>query len=158
MTALIESISCRLFICLPHCPPYPRLLISRNIRPVFFLVNLIQYMDFIFYNISTGGFAPSFSFQEHRDGCGGSPVLRGEAIWPPFMPLQAVEWSSNKSPDTLLIFSLFLWVFFHLLLFFFSAWKCSFAAARACLSLNSLRALGLSQTESFFFFACLSLH
>lgn len=69
------------------------------------------------------------------------------------------------NPQMYLSFSLFLWILFtsYCVFFFFPAWKCIFAAGRAlaaCLSLNSLRALGLSQTPFFLFFppACLSLH
>lgn len=96
-----------------------------------------------------------FFIQEQKEGYGGTPILYGEAIWPPFMPPQAAECCSNKSPDVLLFFFfLFLWILFTSYCFFFSpAWKCSFAAGRAltaCLSLNSLRALGLSQTPFFF--------
>lgn len=45
-----------------------------------------------------------FFIQEQKEGYGGTPILYGEAIWPPFMPPQAAECCSNKSPDVLLFF------------------------------------------------------
>lgn len=83
--------------------------------------NLIQHKYFTFSNTVNCEFSQHFFFYYSRakkKRYGGSPILHGEAIWPPFMPPQAAECCSNKSPDVPLIFFLILWILFTSYCFF----------------------------------------
>lgn len=115
-------------------------------RPTLFL-NSISCKDLRFYNTSNCWFSQN-SLLERGETDGQSPVLHGEAMWPPLIPLQAAKCCSNKSPNAPTFFLALSVNPFCFLLFFFPVWKCSFVAGRvltASLSLNSLLALGLSK-------------
>lgn len=115
-------------------------------RPTLFL-NSISCKDLRFYNTSNCWFSQN-SLLERGETDGQSPVLHGEAMWPPLIPLQSAKCCSNKSPNAPTFFLALSVNPFCFLLFFFPVWKCSFVAGRvltASLSLNSLLALGLSK-------------
>lgn len=86
-------------------------------RPTLFL-NSISCKDLRFYNTSNCWFSQN-SLLERGETDGQSPVLHGEAMWPPLIPLQAAKCCSNKSPNTPTFFSCSFSESFSLLIVFF---------------------------------------
>lgn len=86
-------------------------------RPTLFL-NLISCKDLRFYNTSNCWFSQN-SLLERGETDGQSPVLHGEAMWPPLIPLQAEKCCSNKSPNAPTFFLALSVNPFCFLLFFF---------------------------------------
>lgn len=90
-------------------------------RPTLFL-NSISCKDLRFYNTSNCWFSQN-SLLERGETDGQSPVLHGEAMWPPLIPLQAAKCCSNKSPNAPTFFLALSVNPFCFLLFFFSCMK-----------------------------------
>lgn len=86
-------------------------------RPTLFL-NSISCKDLRFYNTSNCWFSQN-SLSERGETDGQSPVLHGEAMWPPLIPLQAAKCGSNKSPNAPTFFLALSVNPFCFLLFFF---------------------------------------
>lgn len=86
-------------------------------RPTLFL-NSISCKDLRFYNTSNCWFSQN-SLLERGETDGQSPVLHGEAMWPPLIPLQAAKCCSNKSPNAPTFFLALSVNPFCFLLFFF---------------------------------------
>lgn len=85
--------------------------------PTLFL-NSISCKDLRFYNTSNCWFSQN-SLSERGETDGQSPVLHGEAMWPPLIPLQAAKCCSNKSPNAPTFFLALSVNPFCFLLFFF---------------------------------------
>ena len=132
--------------------------------------DFFPFLDFDIYKTkishsiitSNCGFSPSSSFKSRKRDMEDLQSSMGRQYGHPSCLSRRQNVVLTNPQMYLVFFSLSRESFSLLIVISFPVWKCSFVAGRAltaCLSLNSLRALGLSQTpfSSFFLFFLLCL-